>query len=435
METLIFIDFETTGLPEDNPSNPLFDRYQFKETPKDRTLRLERILLTDGNGNRTPRITELSLVSVPRSLFSAAANQMADDSQFVSEQGTMEPIPVVANIHTRQLNPQLSQLEWEKYEQLRQKTPSIQLRKCELECKNTFAQEWPGVVQMLELVPKPACLVAHNGLTFDFRLLFHELRRADLLSKFPIPDNIFFADSFHAFLDIETEFNQQIEIATQHINWPLVFSQSTHRLPADSPGSLAAEDPFAAHGLVDSPQPVGNGQPAFGIAIGMPNGQQEAGNRDERNVLRRPSEFERERSQRTPEKREPTTAVAAGPRPSAKRALFMDAPSQPHPMDFMRKDRWSPAKRRRINPELFMKSSQGHWDYNSFAARRELVTRGTFRLDALFTRLFSAPFKNHRAQADSEALLQVCLAYGLDFLSFVDRNSSAFPACFRKNVV
>jgi hypothetical protein len=43
---------------------------------------------------------------------------------------------------------------------------------------------------MLELVPKPACLVAHNGLTFDFRLLFHELRRADLLSKFPIPDNV-----------------------------------------------------------------------------------------------------------------------------------------------------------------------------------------------------------------------------------------------------
>jgi hypothetical protein len=148
----------------------------------------------------------------------------------------------------------------------------------------------------------------------------------------------------------------------------------------------------------------------------------------------------------------------------------MDAPSQPHPMDFMRKDRWSPAKRRRINPELFMyiitfirlfkrylicqekqprplglqqfRGQAGTGDTGHIPAGRALHAGQTNQhsISIILTnyfpsQLFSAPFKNHRAQADSEALLQVCLAYGLDFLSFVDRNSSAFPACFRKNVV
>jgi len=66
------------------------------------------------------------------------------------------------------------------------------LAKSDLEWKNKFTDEWPGIVQFLEVCPKPACLIAHNGVRFDFRLLFHELRRAKAngAELQPIPDNV-----------------------------------------------------------------------------------------------------------------------------------------------------------------------------------------------------------------------------------------------------
>jgi uncharacterized protein YprB with RNaseH-like and TPR domain len=44
IETLIFFDFETTGLPNDNPSDPLLNINRCKEMPLERTIRLERII-------------------------------------------------------------------------------------------------------------------------------------------------------------------------------------------------------------------------------------------------------------------------------------------------------------------------------------------------------------------------------------------------------
>lgn len=123
-------------------------------------------------------------------------------------------------------------------------------------------------------------------------------------------------------------------------------------------------------------------------------------------------------------------------RRSAKRTLpFTDNQrnEHEHPMKFMRTQGWSPAKQRRINPKFFMRNSQtGDWTFDGQMARRELLTRGNFRLETLHNRLFpTTPFFNHRAQADCEALLQVCLTYGDDFLSHMDKNAAAFPNCFK----
>jgi hypothetical protein len=51
--------------------------------------------------------------------------------------------------------------------------------------------EWPAVHHLLAISPKPACLIAHNGLNFDFRILVHELRRTGMNKKYPIPEQVF----------------------------------------------------------------------------------------------------------------------------------------------------------------------------------------------------------------------------------------------------
>lgn len=76
-----------------------------------------------------PRITELSMVSVPRQLFQAAAKQM-NLSQYIGSDGQelFEHAPVAANVFTCQLNPSLTQQQWADYEEMRKKTP----------CKNGY---------------------------------------------------------------------------------------------------------------------------------------------------------------------------------------------------------------------------------------------------------------------------------------------------------
>uniref|UniRef100_A0A914M119 Uncharacterized protein n=1 Tax=Meloidogyne incognita TaxID=6306 RepID=A0A914M119_MELIC len=102
----------------------------------------------------------------------------------------------------------------------------------------------------------------------------------------------------------------------------------------------------------------------------------------------------------------------------------------------MRTESWSPAKRRRINSQYFGRNREGNWDFNSHQAKRETVGRGKRTLLALQERFFvNGLFSSHRAQGDAEALLQCCLAYGDDFLSYMDKHRAAFPIeCFRENI-
>jgi hypothetical protein len=58
--------------------------------------------------------------------------------------------------------------------------------------KNKFVEEWPALHHLLKISLKPACLIAHNGLQFDFRILWHELDRNGLLKDYPIPEGVCF---------------------------------------------------------------------------------------------------------------------------------------------------------------------------------------------------------------------------------------------------
>ncbi|CAK5039018.1 unnamed protein product [Meloidogyne enterolobii] len=186
-KTLIFMDLESTGLFDDSYSDPLIN----PGPPKDLTRRLENIIRSDGR--QKPHITEISLISIPSKLFKEASKQLNKELNIRNNQLVDFFIPVITNIQTRQINPKLNSTEWANYELLRMNKPNvIQLRREDLELKNTFAEEWPGFHQMLSIAPKPACLIAHNGICFDFRLLMHELIQSNLLEKWPIPEGVQF---------------------------------------------------------------------------------------------------------------------------------------------------------------------------------------------------------------------------------------------------
>lgn len=64
------------------------------------------------------------------------------------------------------------------------------LSRSELVHKNSFADEWPGVIQFLNSLKKPAVIISHNGARFDFRILHAELAYNNLLEKYPIPEGV-----------------------------------------------------------------------------------------------------------------------------------------------------------------------------------------------------------------------------------------------------
>lgn len=49
------------------------------------------------------------------------------------------------------------------------------------------------------------------------------------------------------------------------------------------------------------------------------------------------------------------------------------------------------------------------------------------QLSAKLLQLINGPFEAHFAQDDCEALLQVCMAYGQEFIDYVDAKAAPFP--------
>ena len=74
------------------------------------------------------------------------------------------------------------------------------------------------------------------------------------------------------------------------------------------------------------------------------------------------------------------------------------------------------------------------WRFSNLVEREYFFGRkGNFKLANMFTELLNESFDSHRAQADCEALLQVCLAFGKDFLDYIDKNRAEFPLLCGKN--
>ncbi|CAH0596852.1 unnamed protein product [Chrysodeixis includens] len=148
IETYVFIDLETTGLPKHE-------------------------------SNQT-RITELSMVAVSRDHVMKA---------------TPEELPRVLNKFTKCFNPERP---------INPKSAEITgLSNDLLKNETTFNQKVCNAINSyLDLFQKPVCLVAHNGHGFDFPILKNHFEK---LNNCSMPIDILCADSIYAFYDLEKE--------------------------------------------------------------------------------------------------------------------------------------------------------------------------------------------------------------------------------------
>lgn len=100
-------------------------------------------------------------------------------------------------------------------------TSAMLLTKQELLLKASFADEWLGMRHFLTTVPKPACVIAHNGLGFDFRILCAEFDRNNIPADQRLPDGVFFIDSYLMAQDIETTYQDDLKKLVNAFDWSL----------------------------------------------------------------------------------------------------------------------------------------------------------------------------------------------------------------------
>ncbi|VDD89593.1 unnamed protein product [Enterobius vermicularis] len=230
IKTFVFLDFETTGLFPEEPLNPLF----FHQKPGDTERNASRLLdnyISTTNPRKAPRITELSLISISRARVEGAIAEIA--SQYGEEESasfdappTCPVVKLPCNVHTRQINPELDEAAWVEYGMRKIGKNALIYSRNDLEEKNKFAVEWEGVKLFLDQLPKPVCVLAHNGIKYDFRVLHAELLRAGLLQSNPFSSDIYFVDSYLMFMDLEKEIHDDLRTLTQIVDWRLVSTSS-----------------------------------------------------------------------------------------------------------------------------------------------------------------------------------------------------------------
>lgn len=397
VSTFVFMDFETTGMIGGNNDN----EYRLLESklrePQDYSNTLTKLIL-ETQRDEFPRITEMSFISVPREVFIRGQARMKEMSDKMMADKLQ--VRLVANVHTRQVNPQLDDKQWNAYETSRLSGKcSINLAREDLILKRTFAEEWPAVRAFLELCPKPACLVAHNGLSFDYRVLYGELTRCGFIEKdMGIPDGVVFVDTWLAIRELEEKHRTELQQATKMVDWKMLSEQvCLNRVQGCEDIPAAVEE--------DNQRGASRDRRGMDLAVHLPQ------------------QFPND--PKTPTRPPPTRSTHSEPaKLSGRRRLFGDElPGIDHPLLFLNTEEWSPAKRRRVRPEYFKRIDGGRWDFNRTVAQMNTKNK----LTTIYETVLKAEYNAHFAQDDTEALIQVCLAYGKEFLDYADNKAADFP--------
>ncbi|CAD6186748.1 unnamed protein product [Caenorhabditis auriculariae] len=349
--TFVFMDLETTGIFEEGSSRMHVNAETTKTTEQFTNFLNHSIINT--RQSDYPRITEMSFVSVQRPTLVELREAMEALSEKEPEACLKMKVP--CNVHTRQINPKLTAAEWSVYEAKRTgaKKGILVHAQRTLQLKNTFEQEWPSVVQFLDMCPKPVCMVAHNGIYFDFRILYGEIKRANYLERYKIPDDVLFIDSWVMIKQLEERYYNDLQTIIRGIKWNDVFRNHNAKVTAQ---------------------------------------QAEKSTGDEDSL---------------------EEAVAS---------IRAQKNSTDHPLMHMNVDDWSLARKRRTKPEYFRVILEDKWDFNKDAALKAAKS-----VSAVYKDVIKGPYDAHYAQDDSEALLQICLAYGVDFLNYADNRAADFP--------
>ena len=400
IKTFVFMDLEGTGLFPEEPLNPLYFPQCSSDNARNTSNLLETYILSTPQ-NDAPRITEISLVSVSRNQIENAINQLNLSLDVTDKPLTSNSVRSIVrlpcDIHTRQVNPQLDERGWNSYELRRIRNKVFHYSRSNLEEKNTFAVEWEGVKLFLEHLPKPVCILAHNGIKYDFRVLYAEFSRAGLLNLKPIPPKVYFVDSYIMFVDVEKKLHDEVRLLTECVDWKKVTANSR---TLDISCSLFSE-------TMEGTSRDLNNQREQSL-----DGQTSSQNMEE---TVRVNDMYRYKQYETPCKQSLKSESHSEPAKLVRRRLSFEI-SGDHPLHYVKTSRWSPAKKIRLEPNFFRRSSEGEWEFDNHFALQYFTKKGVFRLEDMYYQLTKRRFNAHFAQDDCEALLQICLFYGKDFL-------------------
>ncbi|VDO22253.1 unnamed protein product [Haemonchus placei] len=216
----------------------------------------------------------------------------------------------------------------------------------DLELKRSFAEEWPSIRKFLDDCAKPVCLIAHNGMFFDFRTLYGELHRCGFIEKgMGIPKGVVFVDSTLAIREIENIYCKEVCEATKKLT-----SVKAHvAAPSEDISECREEVKIHTRYLVPREGP----RKASGSIQWQTETDEESCNE--------------------------------------------------HPLSVFNVQLWPAAKMRRIRPEFFRQDGRGRWEFSMIAAREALRDD----LPVLYEAVVKTPLLAHFTQDDAEALMQV----------------------------
>lgn len=217
------------------------------------------------------------------------------------------------------------------------------------------------------------------------------------------------------FLDLEKKFHDELRTAIQLLDWGRLSPQLNSENPLPSPqkmSSCSVDVNSRTHMDIIS-KPSGSGTlEVEGISV---------------SALKTDSSTVSWKSQDTTTFVVPVEcSTRIGPKRPARRQLFIHT-SDDHPLNFIRATKWSPAKKKRILPNLFKRSNEGDWLFNNHFSIAYFREKGAFKLDSMYKQLLSGDYDAHYARDDCEALLKICIAYGEEFVEYVDTHAVKFP--------
>lgn len=228
IKSYIFFDLECTGLIKHDDNRHLQNR------PFDRTeehCNLLNQLCIETRRDELPYITEMSFMAISSETFDELKTERQKTMKW-NEENPDEEKPVVKyipmNTHTRQINPiQMGEGEWHSYERARlfDKKGVFVHSKKECQRNNSFMQEWPGVIHFFNSLQKPAVLIAHNAIRYDFRVIYGELCRNGMLEEYKIPSDIFFVDSYWMARNIEDTIVKELVTVCKYVKFPAIPSK------------------------------------------------------------------------------------------------------------------------------------------------------------------------------------------------------------------
>lgn len=102
-------------------------------------------------------------------------------------------------------------VSWYHFKHVLRVAAEMRLSRVDLREARSFADEWRAVRRVLAEALKPVCILAHNGIRFDYRVLFFELHRCGmLLQNNAFPDEV---------SDLSTTLTKPFFMAFRCISW------------------------------------------------------------------------------------------------------------------------------------------------------------------------------------------------------------------------